>query len=105
MESIISICIIILCVLIEYVYITKAKKYFRAIPENDTSLITRKKMLKEQRRTILKLKLETRKYAKRQETYFKNKLEVILLDGTKTISEKVLYINWNINCFTFNFNI
>ncbi len=41
---------------------------------------------------ILKLKLETRKYAKRQETYFKNKLEVILLDGTKTISEKVSYI-------------
>ena len=62
----ISICIIILCVLIEYVYITKAKKYFRAIPENDTSLITRKKMLKEQRRTILKLKLDLLKLKMRR---------------------------------------
>lgn len=41
---------------------------------------------------IEKLKLETRKYAKRQETWFKNKLEIIKIDGSLTTAQKVDYI-------------
>ncbi len=36
---------------------------------------------------ILKLKQETRRYAKRQMTWFKNKLNIIYLDGKKGIDE------------------
>lgn len=36
---------------------------------------------------ILKLKQETRRYAKRQITWFKNKLDIIYLDGKKGINE------------------
>ncbi len=38
---------------------------------------------------ILKLKQETRRYAKRQETWFKNKLDIIYLDGKKKKEELV----------------
>lgn len=41
---------------------------------------------------VEKLKLETRKYAKRQETWFKNKLDIIKIDGKLSIQEKVNYI-------------
>lgn len=41
---------------------------------------------------IEKLKLETRKYAKRQETWFKNKLDIIKIDGNLSILHKVDYI-------------
>lgn len=36
---------------------------------------------------ILKLKQETRRYAKRQITWFKNKLDIIYLDGKKSTNE------------------
>ncbi len=41
---------------------------------------------------IEKLKQETRKYAKRQETWFKNKLDVVSLDGESSINSKIEYI-------------
>lgn len=41
---------------------------------------------------IEKLKLETRKYAKRQETWFKNKLDVISLDGNSNMDVKIKHI-------------
>ena len=41
---------------------------------------------------ILKLKLETRKYAKRQETWFRNKLETIKIDGNLNKSKKLDFI-------------
>ena len=40
---------------------------------------------------VEKLKLETRKYSKRQETYFKNKFDLIVLDG-KLAREKQIQI-------------
>lgn len=41
---------------------------------------------------VEKLKLETRKYAKRQETWFKNKLDIIKLDGNLENKEQVIKI-------------
>lgn len=45
---------------------------------------------------VEKLKLETRKYAKRQETWFKNKLDIIKIDGNLSLEEKVNYILENL---------
>ena len=41
---------------------------------------------------IEKLKKDTRKYAKRQETWFKNKLDIIKIDGNLSNTQKVKYI-------------
>ena len=46
---------------------------------------------------IEKLKQETRKYSKRQETWFKNKLEIIKIDGNKNTESKIRDITEYIN--------
>ena len=38
---------------------------------------------------IEKLKMETRRYAKRQLTWFRKKKEIYLLDGTENINDNV----------------
>lgn len=42
---------------------------------------------------IENLKVATRKYAKRQETWFKNKLDIIYIDGESSLSKKLDLIN------------
>ena len=46
---------------------------------------------------VEKLKLETRKYAKRQETWFKNKLDIIKINGNLEMKEKIDFIMSYIN--------